>query len=578
MLRRVNGTRARPPEGRLALAAPQRDAVQAGVDAFAEGGNAVDAALATAVALAVAYPHMVSPGGDAFILVHHPDGRVTVLNGSGAAPRAADAGALRQRFGVMPHRRPEAATVPGAMAAWASLHACGARLPWARALEPAVRLAAGGVPVARDLAETLAADDGRWAADPGMATVFFPAGRALREGETLRQPALAATLRRVAGEGAGVFYRGEIGERFCAGFGARGGLLDPGDLAAHETEVTVPLRLEALGHEFLTTGPNSQGFVLLEVLAALHRMAGWADPLGPEAGTLARLFAHAFEDRRRRLGDPRAGVGAIDDLYGAARADELAAAVAAVRAEEPTAALHDAAAYAEGGLVPGAAATGPEGGSVPGDAATVPEGGSVPGDAVARPDGDTVALVAADDEGYAVAVIQSLFDGFGSGVLEPATGIICHDRGAGFSLEPGSVNLLRPGVRPAHSLMPLLVRRGGRVRVVAGTMGGWAQPQIHTQLLSRVLGRDEPAGRALAAPRWTVDVDYTGDPALSVWYEGRVPYAARQALARSGLPLVAGDEVDDLAGHAQYIVLGADGSMDAASDPRADGRAVVITR
>ncbi|MBN2204375.1 MAG: gamma-glutamyltransferase, partial [Thermoleophilia bacterium] len=287
----MNGTRARPPEGRLAIAAPQRDAVRAGVEAFAEGGNAVDAALATAVALSVTYPHMVSPGGDAFILVCRPDGGVTALNGSGAAPRAADAGALRRRFGVMPHRRPEAATVPGVMAAWESLHACGARLPWARALEPAIRLAASGVPVARDLAETLAADDGRWVADPGMATVFFPAGRALREGETLRQPALAATLRRVAGEGAGVFYGGEIGERFCAGFGARSGLLAPADLVAHETEVTSPLRLEALGHEFLTTGPNSQGFVLLEVLAALHRSGDWIDPLGPEAGALARLFA-----------------------------------------------------------------------------------------------------------------------------------------------------------------------------------------------------------------------------------------------------------------------------------------------
>ena len=553
MLRRVNGTQARYSEGRLALAAPQRDAVQAGVDAFAEGGNAVDAALATAVALAVAYPHMVSPGGDAFILVHHPDGRVTALNGSGAAPRAADAGALRRRFGAMPHRRPEAATVPGVMAAWESLHACGARLPWARALEPAVRLAAGGVPVARDLAETLAADDGRWAADPGMAAVCFPAGRALREGETLRQPALAATLERVAGEGAGVFYRGEIGERFCAGFARRGGLLEPADLAAHETEVTVPLRLEALGHEFLTAAPNSQGFALLEVLATLHRIGDWIDPLGADAGTLARLFAHVFEDRRRRLGDPRAGAAAVDDLYGAARAGELAAAVGAqVRAEEPTAA--------------------------PSDAATHAAGAPVPGDAVPRPDGDTVALVAADDEGYAVAVIESLFDGFGSGVLEPATGIICHDRGAGFSLEPGSFNLLRAGVRPAHSLMPLLVRRGDRLRVVAGTMGGWAQPQIHTQVLSRLLGRGDAAERALAAPRWTVDVDYTGDQALSVWHEGRVPRAARAALARSGLPLVAGDEVDDLAGHAQYILLDADGSMDAASDPRADGRAVVIDR
>ncbi len=551
----MNGTRTRAHGGRLALAAPHDAAVRAGAEAFAAGGNAVDAALAAAVTLAVVYPHMVSPGGDAFVLVHHPDGRVSALNGSGAAPRAADAGALRRRFGVMPHGRPEAATVPGVMAAWASLHACGARLAWARAFEHAVHLAAGGVPVARDLAETLAADDGRWAADPGMAVVFFPAGRALREGETLRQPALAATLRLVAEQGVGAFYLGEAGARFCAGLSERGGLLGATDLAAHRTEVTAPLSLEVLGHEVLTTAPNSQGFVLLQLLAAQERLGGWVDPLGPEADTLALLFGHAFEDRRRRLGDPRAGVAAVDDLFGPGRAAELAAAVSRGARGSSRA------------TAPGAAPASPPAG---------PAGDAPPG--VTHADGDTVALVAADDEGYAVALIESLFDGFGAGVLEPATGIICHDRGAGFSLEAGSVNLLRPGVRPAHSLMPVLVRRAGRPRVVAGTMGGYAQPQIHAQILSRLLGSGEAPQQALAAPRWTVDVDYSGDPALSVWHEGRVPRRALAALTRSGLPLVAGDEVDDLAGHAQYVVIDADGGMEAAGDLRADGRGVVVER
>jgi gamma-glutamyltranspeptidase/glutathione hydrolase len=549
---------------RLALAAPQADAVAAGAEAFAAGGNAIDAALATAAALAVTYPHMVSPGGDAFVLVHRPDGSVAALNGSGAAPRAADADALRRRFGVMPHRRPEAATVPGVMAAWAALHASGARLSWSRALEPAVRLAEEGVPVARDLAETLAGDDGAWAADPGMAEVFFAGGRALEEGEVLRQPALAATLRRIAAEGAGAFYGGEIGARFCKGLRRRGGLLTLADLGAHETEVTRPLGVRAFGHEVLTTPPNSQGFVLLEVLAALERLGEWVDPLGGGAEDLALLFTKAFEDRRRRLGDPRAGSQPVDDLFGPARADELAEAARRRRRSPASPDRPDPGTFIPGGgpygqtVVPGA---GPDGGTV------VPEG---------RPDGDTVALVAADDEGHAVTVIESLFDGFGSGVLEPATGIICHDRGAGFSLEPGSVNLLRPCVRPAHSLMPVLVRRRGRPRIVAGTMGGYAQPQIHVQILGRILGAGQAPGPALEAPRWTVDVDYSGDPALSVWYERRLPEEARAALARTGLSLVAGDEVDDLAGHAQYIVVGDEGEMAAASDPRADGAAVVI--
>ena len=194
------------------------------------------------------------------------------------------------------------------------------------------------------------------------------------------------------------------------------------------------------------------------------------------------------------------------------------------------------------------------------------------------PDGDTIACVAADSDGWAVSIIQSLYYGFGSGILEPATGIVAQNRGACFSLEPSSPNVVLGGKRPLHTLMPVLVKRDGRLAVVPGTMGGEAQPQIHAQLLSRLLravaaeaGARLSMQEAVASPRWTWD-----DGVL--YAEANVPDACRAALQASGLPFVQLGALDDSVGHAQYIFIGEDGVFDAGSDPRADGAAVLAER
>jgi gamma-glutamyltranspeptidase/glutathione hydrolase len=347
------------------------------------------------------------------------------------------------------------------------------------------------------------------------------------------------------------------------------------DLAAHVTEVVEPLRAVAFGHEVLTAPPNSQGYVLLQVLAAIERLTGtttWErlalpsdvppDPLGPAAGALAHLYRLASEDRDRHLCDPRAHDVPLNELLDDAHIRRLA---------EQSA-----------------------------DGAPSTSGGSAsaqPGaDSAGVSSGDTIACVAADSGGWAVSIIQSVYHGFGAAILEPATGIVAHDRGACFSLDPASPNVLEGGKRPLHTLMPVMVRREGRLAIVAGTMGGEAQPQIHAQILCRLLdgaahsggadGADASAAgdesvavdaavvvdtaTAVTAPRWIFDEG-------TLLVEARVPRPCLTALRATGMAVELLQPVDETVGHAQYIGIAEGGEMDVGTDPRADGAGTVDT-
>ena len=514
---------------RWALATPHALATEAGAEAFDRGGNAIDAALAAATTLAVVYPHMCGVGGDLFALVQRLDGAVTAVNSSGRAPAAADADAARARSGthVMPSRGPLTVTVPGAAAGWGALHGQGAALDWATAFERALGYARDGAPVAPDLAATLAEGPG-FAEDPGMAGVFFPGGSAPAEGTALAQPALAATLHAIADDGPDALYRGEIGRRYAAGLAAAGVPIVPADLEAHRADLLPPLRGRYRDVDLSVVPPNSQGFVLLQVLALVERLGIDPDPFGPDAAILARVLRATAGDRDRHLADPdRMAVHAstlLDDGHLAGLADEVRAAA---------------------------------------DAASPPR----------RPSGDTIALVAADADGYAVSLIQSLFDGFGSGILEPSTGIVAHDRGGCFTLEPGHPNELRGAARPAHTLMPALVHRGGRLAAVAGAMGGYAQPQINAMTLIRSFDLGMSPGEAVAAPRWLVHgMDPTSDT-LAVIAEDDVPPGTATALRAGGFDVDTVGVRDGSVGHAHLIRVSDDG-LAAGSDPRSDGGAL----
>jgi gamma-glutamyltranspeptidase/glutathione hydrolase len=364
-------------------------------------------------------------------------------------------------------------------------------------------------------------------ADAGMREIFSPGGGPLAEGDVLRQEALAATLTEIAAHGPEALYGGRTGELLTAGLRALGSPIDLADLARYEVERQAPLRRTFRGYEVCTSPPNTHGFLLLQALGAVAEQRNGADPLGAGAGRLARVFQRGVADRGRHLADPRFVPVDVDALLDPGYLRRI--------------------------------------GDTPTELATS-----------GRASGDTVAVVTADSDGYAVSLIQSLFHGFGAAVLEPSTGVLMHNRGSFFSLDPGSPNVLAPGKRPAHTLMPVMVTERDRLAWVTGTMGGKAQPQIHTQVLLRLLGGATLA-EAVAAPRWVVGGLEVGQPEDTISFETDLCAEAAEALAATGAPLVRLPPGSEWVGHAQ-VAMGGDGMPAAESDPRCDGAAVVATR
>lgn len=531
---------------RCAVASPHVAATEAASRCVERGGNALDAALAAAFALTVVYPHNTSLGGDLFALVHHPDGGVTAVNASGPAARHVDVAAVAGRHGgTMPVRGIDTVTLPGAVAGLGAVHALGALLPWSAHVEAARDLAEHGVSVAAGLERAIDRERELIGADRGLSALLGPAGHPLRRGELLVQPHLALTLGRIADAGPDEFYSGALAHELANGLRTFGSALDEEDFAAFEPLLDGGLTRTVRGREVWTAGPNSQGFLLLEILQALD-ILNCDDPLGADAGALAQLFGLASRDRDDALADPGAMAESVDELLEVGRWAALLDEVASPRASD--------------GYVPPAGAASTSTGDTPG--------------VVGRPGGDTVAVVAADSDGWGVSLIQSLFYSFGSGILHEPTGVIFHDRGALFSLETRSPNVLAPGKRPAHTLMPVLVREGGKLRFVAGTMGGRAQPQIHAQVLLGLFAGEE-AVAAVASPRWIVERSGGSGVAL---VERGVPATAKAAL-QTLMPVLGLGDLDAAVGHAQ--VAGIDhehgGMLSAGSDPRADGSAAVVT-
>lgn len=407
----------------------------------------------------------------------------------------------------MPVTGPFTVTVPGAVAGWQTLlDLGGGNASLPDVLAPAVELAEDGAPVGDRLAKAMAA-----------------APEVLGRGEdrTLQQPELAATLRELGTRGLADFYRGSVGDRVAAAFGRLGIPVTRADLAAHRVEVEDPLAATAAGCRVLTSPPNSQGYLLLTTLLALDEHARRGLPVDDR--TLVDLFAFTAHRRERELADPRAMTVAVGDLL-----------------------AHEAIARDVDGL--------------PGTSACAP--------GVAT-DGDTVAVTAVAADGTAVSLIQSLFSSFGSRLRDPETGIVFHNRGSFFSADPASPNVVAPGKRPAHTLMPVLAELPNGTVAALGAMGGRAQPQIHTQLLQQLLAGADPAA-AVAAPRFLVR-RLPGSAADSVLAESDLDPARLAAIRRSGLDVQVTSPHDEGLGHAMVCVRGADGRLAAGADPRSDG-------
>jgi gamma-glutamyltranspeptidase/glutathione hydrolase len=429
-----------PTQGRIAVAAPHAAAISAAHDAVARGGNAVDAAVAAAMTLSVVYPHQCSVGGDLFALLGRPDGSTVSVNASGAHGSAP--GAVPTSVSVT---GPRAVTVPGAVSGWARLLDLGGALPAAALLEGAAGLADEGVPVSPGLAAAIEELVAAGSADDELLRLVTEAGAS----GVLRQPALARTLRSLAGHGLTSLYDGPVADELAHGFEELGVPVTRADLGEHTVIEESPWSCETSAMRVLTSPPNSQGYLLLAMLAACERLG---DHLSVDAATLARLFARAESCRLSELADPRH-----------------------VRLPKPELLSPDR-------LLDGDAVR----------SAPLPAAG-----------GDTVAVTAVSSDGTAVSLIQSVFHSFGAQLIEARTGVILHNRGSMFSADPASPNHPAPGKRPAHTLMPVIVEHADGRLSAYGAMGGRAQPQIHLQLLRGTLAGLGPQ-EAVSAPRFVV--------------------------------------------------------------------------
>ena len=534
---------------RGAVVAPHHLATSAGLAVLAAGGSAVDAAIATNAVLGVVMPSGCGIGGDAFWLIWDAaTERQLALNGSGRAPAAADPAALRKAgLETLPFRGPLAVTVPGAVRSWGDAHARFGRLSRADVLGPAIELARDGFAAWNGFASaveaTLPLVVAAMGPGSGFERVYRPLGRPWQPGEVVRLPALAATLERLAEAGFDDFYEGDVAARQCRGLADAGSAIDAADLRDHESTWTEPISTDYRGVRVTTHPPNSSGIVALELLNILETFepppaeafgpSGCADPgwihLGIEASKLA------MADRDYHLTDPEFADIPTEHLMSKAWAAELAARIDPSRAARP-----------------------PE--------ATSPRGGG------------TIYLATVDADGSAVSLIESNYMGFGSGVVDPETGIHYQNRGSYFSLDPAHPNVLAPRKRTLHTLMPGMLFRAGETApwIVTGSMGGDAQPQIHAQVVSALVDGGVDVAMAVAAPRWFVEPADHFAPPVEVRAEPRFGPGVLAALAAMGHPVTETEPFDGGLGHAHAIELvdggpANRGSLAAATDPRSAG-------
>ena len=493
------------------------------VDILRAGGNAVDAAIAGAVLLGFCEPQMTGLGGDCFVLLK-PPGRedVIALNGSGRAPAALDAAALRARgLTGVPIRGIEAVTVPGAVDAFCRLSGDWGKLGLAASLAPAIRYAEAGIPVAARVARDWAKDVDSLKGAARQSLLLN--GRAPRVGEVFRAPRQAQALRRIAERGRAGFYEGEVAEDMVASLQALGGLHTLADFASTACTYGDPVAGTYRGRELLEHPPNGQGATAILMLNILSRFdIASMDPLGADRAHLeAEAAKLAYDARNRFIADP-AHMTRLDHMLSPSTAARLAALI------DPGRAMLAAAALTE---------------------------------AVHR---DTIYITVVDRDRMAVSLIYSVYWSFGSGFASDRFGINFQNRGAGFTLQAGHPNEAAGGKRPMHTIIPAMVRQGGRVTMPYGVMGGAYQPCGHARVLSNMADFGMTPQQAIDAPRCFSDAD-----GFKV-ERGYAPGVAADLAAR-GHPVV---EADTPLGGAQAILMHDSGVLEGGSDPRKDGCAL----
>ena len=516
------------------VASPNYLATGAGIDILRRGGSALDAAIATNAVLAVVAPYLCGIGGDLFAMVRTPAGELVGLNASGRAPGRATPEAMRALVpsGQIPARGPLAVTVPGCVEGWGKLHARFGRLPLGDLLAEAIYYADEGFPATAGFSRAIENSAPFLHPDTPARETFLPRGVPPAEGEVVRQPRLAQSLKQIVEAGPETYYTGDIAAEITRTLKAIGGLMETQDLAEHRSDWVTPLSTKYRQVEVFELPPNSQGIVallMLNILQALPKELMERED-ARYIHTLAEVARLAYEDREAHITDP-AGMSVdiqklLSESYAAERAGDI---------------VDVAAAYSAGGS-----------------------------------SGDTVYLCASDEEGMLVSLIESNFMGIGSGVMAGETGIMLQNRGSWFSLEPDHVNLIAPRKRTMHTLMPAMAFKDESPWLVFGTMGGSAQPQIQVEILTRLLDQGLSLDEAIAAPRFDAVMGTAASGKPIIQLEGRFSPSVVEGLRKRGHEAVVVADYSSSVGHAHAIEVLTNNVYVGAADPRADSLALAF--
>ncbi|PVZ11471.1 MULTISPECIES: gamma-glutamyltransferase family protein [unclassified Pseudomonas] len=504
-----------------------------------DGGNAIEAMVAAAATIAVAYPHMNGIGGDSFWLIsaNTATGRqVMGVEGCGSAPARLPEGYFDGMQNV-PYRGPKAAlTLAGTVSAWersleVSRTLLGGRLPLSRLLEDAIAHARDGVPVTASQHRSTQGKLPELAQVAGFAQTFLAGGAAPEVGARFRQPRLASTLEQLGRAGLADFYQGELARSMAADLSGVGSALTLEDFLQHRAQTCTPLMLQHSQGQVYNLPPPTQGLVSLLILGLMDRQPG-ANAHHLSAGyvhSAVEAAKQAFAIRDRHITDPRhMSVEAVHFLE-AAELDALAARIDPNRA------------------APWGSGKGPA---------------------------DTVWLGVIDNQGNAVSMIQSIYHEFGSGIVLAQSGVNWQNRGASFSLAPGHINVLAPGKRPFHTLNPALAHLADGRLMAYGSMGGDGQPQNQSAVFTRVVSHGLSAQEAVSAPRWLLGRTW-GQACDSLKLEGRFPDDTLAELRALGHEVEQLADYDETCGHAGCLIRYPDGSLEGGSDPRSDGAVAV---
>jgi gamma-glutamyltranspeptidase / glutathione hydrolase len=442
-------------------------ATLAAVDTLRKGGSAADAAVAAVATLCVIEPHMTGIGGDCYCLVSQPGKPVWGYNGSGRAGAKASYERLRAQGMREIGNSIHAVTVPGAFDAWEAILKAHGRFGLDRALAAAIKYADGGFPVAQRVAWDWSRYVGKLKADPGAAKHYLFDGAAPKEGDVIRFPTLAATLKTIAAKGARAFYEGEIAADMAATVAARGSFLTAEDFARHRGDAVAPISTNYRGLDLVELPPNGQGLTALVMLNILENFDLAAlDPLGPERFHLVLEAARlGFVVRDTHIADAAHMRVAVADLLDKGFAKKLAALIDMKRR------------------------------------ANLPK--------APTPGSDTVYLSVVDRDRMAVSFINTLYSHFGSGICTEKTGILLTNRGACFTLEADHPNTFGSGKRPLHTVIPALTMRQGRCDMSFGVMGAHYQPMGHVQIVNNMLDYGMDVQQAIDAPRFFFEGEQT---------------------------------------------------------------------